>query len=203
MRANLKRTYMNLSQEVLDNEHKPQIWRKLIFNFAFFHAVVQERRKFGPLGWNIRYEFNDSDLETTNTMLKLFLETQDEIPWDALQFVTGEINYGGRVTDELDQKCLSCILKIYCSPDSLKDEHRFSPSGLYYAPPDGTIDVYRDYIDALPLNAEPEVFGMHGNADISYQAQESNNMVETILSIQPRVAGGGGGLTPDQIVLEK
>lgn len=28
-------------------------------------------------------------------------------------------------------------------------------------------------------------------------------MIETILSIQPRVAGGGGGLTPDQIVLEK
>jgi len=28
-------------------------------------------------------------------------------------------------------------------------------------------------------------------------------MVATILSIQPRVAGGGGGLTPDQIVLEK
>ena len=79
----MKRTYQNLTQEYLENDQKPQSWRKLLFNLAFFHAVVQERRKFGPLGWNIRYEFNDSDLDTTNTMLKLFLEAE-EIPWDAL-----------------------------------------------------------------------------------------------------------------------
>jgi dynein heavy chain len=203
MRANMMRTYQNYSQEILDNEHKPQIWRKLLFCFAFFHAVVQERRKFGPLGWNIRYEFNDSDLETTNTMLKLFLESQDEIPWDALLFVTGDINYGGRVTDDLDRRCLLSILKLYCSPEALKDDYKFSPSGLYYAPADGKIELYRDYIEGFPLNADPEVFGMHGNANISYESLESNKIIETILSIQPRVAGGGGGLTPDQIVLEK
>lgn len=183
MKANMKRTFQNYSQEFLDNEHKPLIWRKLLFNLAFFHAVVQERRKFGPLGWNIRYEFNDSDLETTNTMLKLFLESQDEIPWDALQFVTGDINYGGRVTDDLDRRCLLSTLKIYCCPDALKDDYRFSPSGIYYAPSDGKIEVYRDYIENFPLNADPEVFGMHGNANISYELAESNNIIETILSI--------------------
>lgn len=170
LRANMKRAYMNFSQENLENEHKPLIWRKLLFGFAFFHAVVQERRKFGPLGWNIRYEFNDSDLETTNTMLKLFLESQDEIPWDALNFVTGEINYGGRVTDDLDRRCLLSTLRIYCSPEILKDEYRFSPSGLYFAPSDGKIEVYRDYIDSFPLNADPEIFGMHANANISYES---------------------------------
>ena len=40
MRANMKRTYQNITQEFLDNEHKPTIWRKLIFSLAFFHAVV-------------------------------------------------------------------------------------------------------------------------------------------------------------------
>jgi len=44
-------------------------------------------------------------------MLKLFLDSPEEIPWDALLFVTGDINYGGRVTDDQDRRCLMAILK--------------------------------------------------------------------------------------------
>jgi dynein heavy chain len=136
-------------------------------------------------------------------MLKLFLDSPEEIPWEALLFVTGDINYGGRVTDDLDRRCLVTTLKGFCSMHTIADDYKFSPSGIYYCPLDGNIDVYRDYIDSLPLNVDPEVFGMHGNANITYETQESNKIIDTILSIQPRVAGTAGGMTPDQIVLEK
>jgi dynein heavy chain len=44
---------------------------------------------------------------------------------------------------------------------------------------------------------------MHENANITYQNQESNKIMETILSIQPRVsAGGSGGKSPDEIVMQ-
>jgi dynein heavy chain len=144
------------------------LWRKLLFSFSFFHAVIQERRKFGPLGWNIRYEFNDSDLETSFTMLKLFLDSQDEVPWDALLFVTGHINYGGRVTDDNDRRCLISVLEKYCQPDCLKDGYKYTPSGLYYAPNDGPIENFRDYIETLPINDSPEIFGLHDNANITF-----------------------------------
>jgi hypothetical protein len=81
-------------------------WRNLLFGLSFFHAVIQERRKFGPFGWNIFYEFSDADLVTSITMIKNFLLENDDIPWDAMKFMTGEINYGGRVTDDFDRQLL-------------------------------------------------------------------------------------------------
>jgi len=60
-----------------------------------------------------------------------------------------------------------------------------------------------DYIDGLPLNDSPEVFGLHDNAEISYQKQESENMIGTVLSIQSRMATAAGGMTTDDIVLLK
>jgi dynein heavy chain len=117
--------------------------------------------------------------------------------------VTGHINYGGRVTDDLDRRCLLTILEKYCQPDVLKDGYKFTPSGTYFAPPDGKISIYRDYIEKLPLNDPPEVFGLNENANINFNEQESSRVIDTILSIQPRLSTAGGGMTPDQIVLEK
>merc|ERR1711957_275213 len=135
LRANIKRTYSNLNDEYLEGcSRKPEVWCKLSFGLAFFHAILQERRKFGPLGWNVRYEFNDSDLDTSQTMLKNFLMEQEDIPWDAMLYVTGAINYGGRVTDEWDQRCLNCALKTVYNEDALVDGYLYSDSGKYYAP---------------------------------------------------------------------
>lgn len=64
-------------------------WQKLLFGLSFFHAVIQERRKYGPLGWNIKYEFNDSDLKTSITMLEGFLRDNEDIPWESMHYMTG------------------------------------------------------------------------------------------------------------------
>jgi len=202
LRANMIRTFDGLvNEDEWESCMQPRSWKKLLVGLSFFHGLVQERRKFGALGWNIRYEFNDTDLETSTQILKRFLDQMPSVPWDALTYVTGQINYGGRVTDDWDRRCLMGILAKVSTPDILEDSYTFSKSGLYFSPAEGSFDDVVNYLKALPMNDNPEVFGMHRNAEITFQKAESKNMVDTMLGLQPRETGGGGGLSSDDIVL--
>ena len=53
-----------ITQEFIDKVDHAN-WRPLIFTVCFLHSIVIERRKFGPLGWCIPYEYNYSDLEAS------------------------------------------------------------------------------------------------------------------------------------------
>ena len=65
LKANLKATYYKMTNQDLQATDKPEAYRKLLVALCFFHACCQERRKFGPLGWNVPYEFNETDLVLT------------------------------------------------------------------------------------------------------------------------------------------
>lgn len=54
LKSNLVRQFSRLDDAYLAACAKPEAWRKLLFGMCLFHAVVQDRRKFGALGWNIR-----------------------------------------------------------------------------------------------------------------------------------------------------
>ena len=82
----------------------------LLFGFALFHAIAQDRRKFGPIGWNIAYAFTKEDFDVCQKQLKLFLDEYDAIPYKVLNFLGSEINYGGRVTDDKDVRLIKCML---------------------------------------------------------------------------------------------
>jgi len=62
IRSNLLRSYSNWDNKFLNDSPKPDAYKKLLFAFAFFHSVVQDRRKFGPIGWNNFYKFMNEDL---------------------------------------------------------------------------------------------------------------------------------------------
>jgi len=178
-------------------------FRRLIFGLCFFHALVQERRLYGPLGWNIPYEFNDSDMRISVQQLLLFLDENDFVPYKALVYTAGECNYGGRVTDDKDRRTLLCILKRFYNPTFLDTFHDISPSGSFACPPDGSRESYVEFIDNLPLLAAPEVFGLHENATLTKDQNDTNALLDSMIETEAGGGGGGGGdgQTQDEIIL--
>eukprot|EP00071_Canis_lupus_P026518 XP_022260075.1 dynein heavy chain 6, axonemal [Canis lupus familiaris] len=201
LRANIRRAFTEMTPSFFEENILGRKWRQIIFGICFFHAIIQERKKFGPLGWNICYEFNDSDRECALLNLNLYCQ-EGKIPWDALIYITGEITYGGRVTDTWDQRCLRTVLKRFFSPETLEEDYKYSESGIYFAPLADSLQEFKDYIENLPLMDDPEIFGMHENANLVFQYKETNTLINTILEVQPRSSSGGEGKSNDEIVQE-
>ena len=184
------------------DESKKSAFTRLLFSLCFFHALVQERRKFGPIGWNIAYGFNESDMRISVRQLQIFINQYEEIPYEAVTYLTGECNYGGRVTDDKDRRLLMALLDIFYSPNVVNvPKYKLSPSGIFHIPPDGSYDDYLDFIRTIPEQV-PEIFGMHDNVNITKELQETRQVFDSILLTTGASSGGGGGSSSDDALSE-
>jgi len=215
IKANMKKIFDEISDQKMIQSKKVEQFGKIIFSMAMFHAVIQERKKFGPIGFNLRYDFNQTDYETSMEMINNYLNDSEDIPWAPIIYLVGDVNYGGRVTDEFDRNVMLTTLNKFISESLFereKDENgeeipngkildvKFSKSGVYYTPPYENLNKYRDYIDSLPLFDEPDLFGLNENANIIHQLHESNKTMNLFLNIIPKTMKEASG--SNSIILE-
>jgi hypothetical protein len=77
----------------------------------------------------------------------MFINEYEEVPFDAITYMTGECNYGGRVTDDWDRRCLLTILRDFYNKKVITEEkYLLSSSGNYFIPPKMSYDEYVDFI---------------------------------------------------------
>lgn len=136
IKANILRAYINQVSDFGDfiqseNKKAPD-FKLLTFSLCLFHGVLLERRKFGPLGFNIPYEFTDGDLKICLSQLHMFLLEYEDIPFKVLSYTAGQINYGGRVTDDWDRRCLMNVLADYYKPEVVNPDYVFDKDNYYH-----------------------------------------------------------------------
>ena len=187
-----------------------QSFRPLVYVLAFFHAVVQERRKYGRLGWNVPYDFNESDFEVCMTILDAYLTKsfnigEGKLPWGTLRYLVGEVMYGGRAIDSFDRRILTTYMEEYFGDfifDTFQPYHFYHNDTVDYCIPEdnGGKETYTNMIEQLPLANTPEVFGLHPNAEIGYYTQAARDLWLTLVELQPQTGDSGGGMSRDDFI---
>merc|ERR1711988_1680777 len=211
LRAGILRSYTVLvDQDRLERVETVQ-WRQLLFALCFLHSIVQERRKFGPMGWNVPYEYGTGDI----TACILFLEKHlynGPISWPTFQYMVAEVQYGGKITDNLDRRLLMTYALKWLIPETCGEDFSYSPASpifkipndfRYTIPKGPEIKEYRDYIATFPEIDSPEIFGLHPNADLTFRLKEATGLLNTLGETQPKGGGGSGGVSREDVVMAK
>ncbi|XP_068180103.1 dynein axonemal heavy chain 11 [Antennarius striatus] len=202
MNASLHAALNNFSQDTLDMCSREQEFNSMFFSLCFFHACVTERRKFGPQGWNHKYPFSTGDLTISASLLYNYLEANTksmQVPWEDLCYLFGEIMYGGHVTDDWDRRLCKTYLQEFMHPKMFEGELTLCPGFL--TPPFMDYIGYHNYIDSHLPSENPTLYGLHPNAELECLTITSDNLLRTLLELQPQDISGGEG--PSQSTEDK
>ncbi|XP_014887254.1 dynein axonemal heavy chain 9 isoform X4 [Poecilia latipinna] len=200
MHANLHKALDNFNQESLDMCARENEFKSIWFSLCYFHAVVAERRKFGPQGWNRSYPFNTGDLTISINVLYNYLEANLKVPYDDLRYLFGEIMYGGHITDDWDRHLCRTYLEEFIKPEMMEGEFFLAPG--FPLPGNMDYNSYHQYVDDTLPAESPYLYGLHPNAEIGVLTQTSEKLFRTMLEMQPRDGGvgEGGGMTSEEKV---
>lgn len=107
----------------------------------------KERRKYDKLGWNICYDFNETDFLVCMEILQTYLTKAvtlktSTIAWDSLKYLVGEVMYGGRVIDDFDRRIVKTYMDEYMGDflfDVFQPFHFYQDESVDYVIPSEAI----------------------------------------------------------------
>jgi dynein heavy chain len=191
---NLRRSFALFSKE--DFEDRDAKVKAILFGLCHFHSLMLERKKFGPLGYNMMYPFAAGDLRDSASVLYNYLEGSSavKIPWEDLKYIFGEIMYGGHIVDDWDRKMCGTYLGYFMT-DDLLDETEMIPYAdgklSWPSPNPGPHEKYLEHVETMPSES-PLFFGMHPNAEIGFRTTQCAAIFAILTDLQPKDSGDSG-----------
>jgi dynein heavy chain len=193
LKSNLRRAMSKFDAAYYEKakSHQYLEFKCLIFGLCMFHSLILGRRKFGSMGWSKVYNFNDGDLRICGDVLHNYLTAySNTVPYADLRYLYGEIMYGGHITDDWDRRTNNTYLEVLFQPPIMQQmQLTLHPGFKSPDPAKFEREQYVNYIEEkLPVE-QPQMFGLHPNAEIGYLTNQGDTLFGTILAVQ----GGGGG----------
>jgi len=198
IRANLLRTFATISAARMMKP--PNERARMYFLLAWFHAIVQERLRYSPLGWAKYYEFTESDLRVACDTLDTWIETTamgrtnlppEKVPWKAIRTLLSDCIYGGKIDNEFDQRLLSSFLAKLFVPGSFDGDFNLvsdvciGDTHTNIKMPDGIRrDQFLTWVEQLADQTSPDWLGLPNNAERVLLAQRGHDLVIKLLKMQ-------------------
>jgi dynein heavy chain 1 len=163
---------------------------RLYFLLAWFHAIVQERLRYAPLGWSKIYDFNDSDLASAFNTIDAWLGSVSKgranidpasIPWNALRNLIKQSVYGGRVDSDFDQRVLDAFVDELFTPSAYNIDFGLVPSTnstIVLKSPEGTkLEHFLTWAQTLPDREPPTWLSLPPTAERVIAVAQGNELL--------------------------
>jgi dynein heavy chain len=182
---NTQKKNWDLEIDAMKQNNKDYEYSKFLISLMHFHSILLVRKNYGPLGWNIKYNFNDSDFLISKNILKYNIEKNDTIPYKALIYLTADCIYGGRVTDDWDRRTLFSLLNDFYNKLVLKfNEYKINNNEDYVIPYLDSFEEYVKKIEKMPIEENPEIIGLNKNALIRREIEETNSLLISLAGLE-------------------
>ena len=144
------------------------------------------------MGWKKTYDFNSSDWAISSAELISCMKGEKDIPYKMIKYLISSINYGGKITSELDIVTLTSMIQNLINPMVAKGLqpltsniyiYIYIESGRYVAL-EGPLNATVEYISTLPVDDPPEAFGLTASAYIYKTTTESMELLNNIILLE-------------------
>ncbi|CAK4126621.1 unnamed protein product [Aphanomyces euteiches] len=181
---------------------------RLFLLLAWFHAIVQERLRYAPIGWSKAYEFAQSDFKGACDVLDHWVDSigkgrahisPDSIPWTAIKVILKESIYGGRVDNIYDQQLMDTLLDKVFHADSFANDFKLVESAdeQVTITSGKTKEQFLDWIHTLPNANSPLWLGLPTSVETMLVIQQGLRTLRNLQQIQDGLDAAGDGTDND------